>query len=70
MPTVFALVSAGMGISLTPFIRTRVSGVVFRELAERAVATEGGIAYRKGEKSEVLHSFLEMFWEFISNRAV
>ncbi|MDF2679489.1 MAG: HTH-type transcriptional regulator alsR [Brevibacillus sp.] len=66
MPTVYALVSAGMGVSLTPLLKIRANGVVFRELSDRTVATEGGIAYRRDEKSEVLHSFLDTFLEYIS----
>lgn len=70
MPTVYALVSAGMGISLTPLLKIRANGVVFRELSDRTVATEGGIAYRRDEKSEVLHSFLETFLEYISQESL
>lgn len=53
-----ALVSAGMGVSLSPLLRIEAKGVEFRELIDCKVAVEGGIAYRRDEKSEVLPKIL------------
>ncbi|MGO0059838.1 LysR family transcriptional regulator [Brevibacillus fluminis] len=69
LPSVYALVSAGMGVSISPLLRIQVKGVVFRELIDCKVQLEGGIAYRRDEKSEVMHSFLETFLEYISSES-
>ncbi|WP_232322232.1 hypothetical protein [Brevibacillus parabrevis] len=36
--------------------------VVYRPLADVSIRLESGVAYRKDEKSEIVHSFLDMFF--------
>ncbi|MED1723273.1 hypothetical protein [Brevibacillus parabrevis] len=36
--------------------------VVCRPLADVSIRLEAGVAYRKGERSEIVHSFLDMFF--------
>lgn len=66
LQTVFILVSAGMGVSLAPAISYKPEGVVFRELEDQTFTMDGGIAYRREEKSGVVHSFLETFLSYIA----
>lgn len=66
LQTVFVLVSAGMGVSIAPAISYEPGGVVFRELADQDITMDGGIAYRREETSEVVHSFLDTFLEYIT----
>ena len=62
LQTVMSLVSLGMGVSLTAG-NTQTSGVVLRELVDTSVTLDIAIAY---EKSEVFHSFLDMFFDHYS----
>ncbi|MGG3468506.1 LysR substrate-binding domain-containing protein [Neobacillus pocheonensis] len=65
MQSVLALVSAGMGVSLTTISHVQTKGVVFRELSDNTITLEAAIAYREDEKSEVLYKFLDIFMEYI-----
>jgi DNA-binding transcriptional LysR family regulator len=64
--TVITLVSMGMGVSLSPKCHTQNTGVVFRKLVDTSITLDLAIAYRHDEKSEVLHSFLDMFFDYYS----
>ncbi|MBO1000911.1 LysR family transcriptional regulator [Bacillus sp. SD075] len=65
LQTVMSLVSLGMGVSLTAG-NTQTNGVVFRELVDTTVTLDIAVAYRRDEKSEVFHSFLDMFFDYYS----
>nr|WP_263323142.1 LysR substrate-binding domain-containing protein [Neobacillus sp. Marseille-Q6967] len=64
--TVISLVSMGMGVSLSAKCHTQNTGVVFRELVDTSTTLDLAVAYRHDEKSEVLHSFLDMFFDYYS----
>jgi DNA-binding transcriptional LysR family regulator len=64
--TVISLVSMGMGVSLSAKCHTQNTGVVFRELVDTSITLDLAISYRHDEKSEVLHSFLDMFFDYYS----
>ncbi|WP_312113616.1 LysR substrate-binding domain-containing protein [Brevibacillus reuszeri] len=64
--TVISLVGMGMGVSLSAAVDTQNTGAVFRELKDTSVMMDIAIAYRQDEKSEVLHSFLDMFFDYYS----
>jgi len=65
LQTVMSLVSLGMGVSLTAG-NTQTTGVVFKELVDTTVTLDIAVAYRRDEKSEVFHSFLDMFFDYYS----
>lgn len=65
LQTVMSLVSLGMGVSLTAG-NIQTTGVVFKELADTTVTLDIAVAYRRDEKSEVFHSFLDMFFDYYS----
>ncbi|MCU6604118.1 LysR substrate-binding domain-containing protein [Peribacillus frigoritolerans] len=65
LQTVMSLVSLGMGVSLTAG-NIQTTGVVFKELADTTVMLDIAVAYRRDEKSEVFHSFLDMFFDYYS----
>lgn len=62
MQTNLALVSAGLGVTLLPAsIRSlRRTGVVYRPLAPPVPQVEMAVAYRRDERSAVLHAFVEV----------
>ncbi|WP_429845117.1 LysR substrate-binding domain-containing protein [Brevibacillus sp. FIR094] len=68
LQTVIQLVSTGMGVSLGPLMPFHEKSVVFRELSDVAIRLDAGIAYRKDEKSEVLHAFLDLFFRYFPNQ--
>ncbi|WP_309479623.1 LysR family transcriptional regulator [Brevibacillus agri] len=62
MQTVIELVSSGMGVSLGPRLPLAGKSVAFRALSDVSIRLEAGVAYRMDEKSELVHSFLELFF--------
>jgi DNA-binding transcriptional LysR family regulator len=62
MQTIVGLVSAGMGIALVPQSVSNLKrpGVDYKSLARHTALVETGLAWRKDNRSPVLHSFLEL----------
>src|SRR5690606_10201638 len=58
--TTLGLVAAGLGVSLQPDSVRNLGrlGVVYRPLVEPTPLVETGIAYRKGDRSEILRGLL------------
>lgn len=64
LQTVLALVTADMGITITPSPFNPMNGIVRREIEEIDLTVKGFIAWRKDNKSEILEEFLTFFFEF------
>jgi DNA-binding transcriptional LysR family regulator len=60
LPTILALVAAGLGVSLIPesALRTRVEGVVTRQVAGREASWRVGAAWREGGGEVLRDAFL------------
>ncbi|KWW22016.1 hypothetical protein AS888_05940 [Peribacillus simplex] len=65
LQTVISFVSLGMSFSLKAG-NTQTAEVAFRELVDTTVPLDIAVAYRRDEKSEVFHSFLDMFFDYYS----
>lgn len=61
--TVLALVSAGMGITLTPSPTSSVSGIIKRQVEDVNLEIEGLLAWHQDNRSEILEKFLTFLSE-------
>lgn len=64
--TVLALVTAGMGVTLTPSPFQEVSGMIRRKLEDVHQTIIGSLAWRKDNQSEILNEFLAFFFRYYS----
>jgi DNA-binding transcriptional LysR family regulator len=62
MQTIVGLVSAGMGIALVPqsVSNLKRAGVEYKTITGKAPTVETGLAWRRDNRSPVLHAFLEL----------
>lgn len=68
LQTVLLLVSAGMGITLTPSPINAFDGIVYRKLDDINLKVIGSIAWRKDNKSEILEKFLNFFFHHFHHK--
>jgi len=64
LQTVLALVSAGMGITLTPSPFEAINGIIKREIADANITMTGYLAWQKENQSDTLKKFLSFFFDF------
>jgi DNA-binding transcriptional LysR family regulator len=69
MSTVLSLVAGGVGISLLPANAQNLqrTGVVFRVIKEQSPIFQMAMVWRRNDSSVILHNFLEVVREVISN---
>lgn len=62
MQTIVGLVSAGMGIALVPQSVSNLKrpGVEYKPLSGKTLSVETGLAWRRDNRSPVLHTFLDL----------
>ena len=60
--TILGLVAAGMGVSILPetYSKTLIPGLVYRPLLDKDVNSHIIVAFRKENRSPLLHNFLEL----------
>jgi DNA-binding transcriptional LysR family regulator len=63
--TALSLVSAGMGITLVPYSIQdfHINGIVYRQLKDPISPLETALAWRKDERSSIVHNFLNLVKE-------
>lgn len=63
LQTVLLLVSAGMGVTLTPSPINAFNGIVYRKIEDIDLKVVGSIAWRKDNQSEILKKFLNFLFQ-------
>ena len=71
LPTLFALARAGAGIALVPVsaCRAGISGVRVHPISDKEARWTVGAAWRKGEKSVLVASFLELLKKELARKS-